>query len=383
MATSFVLRVPGEVLFGPGVAAERLPDLVAARGRRCLVFAGGSARRYAGLLSGLGGDVDVRGVTGEPTVDVVRSELRHAREFGPDVVVGVGGGSVIDVAKAVGALLGQDAPPETYLEVIGEGRAVEAPGVPVIAVPTTAGAGSEATANAVLAVPSHGVKVSVRGPAVLPAVALVDPALTLTCPPAVTAASGLDALTQCLEPLVSVFANPLSDGYAREGLRRAGRSLRRAHGAGEDLAARCDMSLAATFGGIALANAKLGAVHGIAGVLGGVLAAPHGAICARLLGPVVARNLTALHARRPDSPAVARYAEAAGLVLGRPAEPADLVTWIEETVRQLEVPRLTAMGWTLEKTTEVVAAAQRSSSMRGNPLPLTDAEVTTVLELAA
>src|SRR5207245_3337075 len=163
-----------------------------------------------------------------------------AREHGADVVAAVGGGSVIDLGKAVAMLLGNGGDPLDYLEVIGAGRKITRPSVPLVAVPTTAGTGAEVTANAVLASPAHRVKASLRSPTMLPRVALVDPLLTLGCPPHVTAVSGLDALTQCLEPLVSVRANPVTDGLSREGLRRAGRGLRRAHADGSDTGARTD-----------------------------------------------------------------------------------------------------------------------------------------------
>jgi alcohol dehydrogenase class IV len=298
--------------------------------------------------------------------------------------VAIGGGSVIDLAKAVAALLavgGGD--PLDYLEGVGAGRAIERPALPCVAVPTTAGTGSEVTANAVLASPAHGVKASIRSPLLLPRVALVDPVLTLTCPPAVTASSGLDALAQCLEPFVSGHANPLTDALAREGLRRAGRGLREVYADGADLAARTDMALCGLLSGMALANAKLGAVHGIAGVVGGLLDVPHGLACAALLRPVVAANVRRLRADRPDSPALARYAEAAALLTDRPeATVEDGVAWIAETVDLLGVPGLAAYGLRPEHVDGVVAKAARASSTRGNPVVLDATELRAVLAAA-
>ena len=220
------------------------------------------------------------------------------------MIAAIGGGSVIDTGKAVAMLLGNGGDPLDYLEVVGSGRSIAQPAVPCVAVPTTAGTGAEVTANAVLAVPSHQVKASLRSPLMIPRVALVDPLLTVSCPPSVTAASGLDALTQCLEPFVSVQATPLTDGLAREGLRRAGTGLRTAYADGSDVAARADMAMCSLLGGIALANAKLGAVHGLAGVIGGTADVPHGLACAALLAPVIEANV---RARAPSTRAVSRH----------------------------------------------------------------------------
>jgi alcohol dehydrogenase class IV len=256
--------------------------------------------------------------SGEPTVHGIAAALDAARAVRPDVVVAWGGGSVIDLAKALGVLLHSGHGVLDHLEVIGAGLALPDVSTPVIAVPTTAGTGAEVTANAPVLSAEHGVKASLRSPAMMPAVAVVDPELTVTCPPDVTASSGLDALTQCLEPLTSIKANPISDALAREGLARAATGLRRAFADGSDLEARTDMSLAALLSGMALANAKLGAVHGLAAPLGGMTGAAHGRICAAVLAATTEVNLRALGQREPGSPALARYAEAARLLTGRP-----------------------------------------------------------------
>jgi alcohol dehydrogenase class IV len=253
----------------------------------------------------------------------------------------------------------------------------------VIAVPTTAGTGAEVTANAVLASAQHGLKASLRSPLMIPRVALVDPLLTVDCPPAVTASSGLDALAQCLEPYVSAMANPLTDALAEEGLRRAGQGLRGAYRDGGDIRSRTDMALCSLLGGMALANAKLGAVHGFAGVIGGIVAVPHGVACAALLAPVMAANLRALAARQPDSAALVRYARASAMLTGRPdARPADGLAWLRDTVAELGVSPLRRYGLDAARGAEIVAKAAASSSMRGNPVTLTDAELHAVLDEA-
>jgi alcohol dehydrogenase class IV len=344
------------------------------------VCTGAHPDRYADLLAALDLPHVVSTVDGEPTVDTARTATALAREHGADVVLGIGGGSVLDLGKAVAMLLANGGDPLDYLEVVGAGRPVTRPSVPYVAVPTTAGTGAEVTANAVLASPEHGLKASLRSPFMLPRVALVDPLLTVGCPPPVTASSGLDALTQCLEPLVSVRANPVTDSLAREGLRRAGTGLRRAYADGSDVAARTDMALCALAGGMALANAKLGTVHGFAGVVGGMVDVPHGLACAAFLVPVVEANLRALRERRPDSPALGRYAEAARLLTGDPsASIVDGLDWLRETVTRL---RVSPVGLEPGQADPVVARVARASSTQGNPVVLTDEELHAVFTAA-
>jgi len=214
----------------------------------------------------------------------------------------------------------------------------------------------------------------------LPDLALVDPALTYAMPPSVTASTGLDALTQCLEPFVSHMATPLTDGFCREGMRRAARSLRRAFDDGADREARRDMALASLCGGLALANAKLGAVHGFAGPIGGMFDAPHGAVCARLLPLVMAANVRALEGRDPESPALSRYEELARLVTDDPgASRGDGIAWIQRLAEELAVPGLSNYGLQQTDIADVVAKAMRASSMKGNPIELTEAELSAIL----
>jgi alcohol dehydrogenase class IV len=370
--TSFEFATAGRIVAGAGRSAE-LPGLLAGLGSRVLVCTGANPARHAGLLARLGLPATIVQVAGEPTIEEARAATAAAREHGADVVAAIGGGSVIDLGKAVAMLLGNGGDPLDYLEVVGAGRAITEPAVPCVAVPTTAGTGAEVTANAVLASPAHGLKASLRSPLMLPRVALVDPELTVTCPPPVTAASGLDALTQCLEPFVSVRANALTDGLAREGLRRAAAGLRAAYADGTDLAARTDMAMCSLLGGIALANAKLGAVHGLAGVIGGTAAVPHGMACAALLAPVAEANVRALRAADPDHPVLARYTEAARLLTGTQAAAIeDGVAWLRETTALLAVPPLGAFGLRPGQAGEVAARARTSSSMRGNPIPLSE-----------
>jgi len=376
---TFEFATAGRIMAGAGRAAE-LPGILAGLGSRVLVCTGADPARHAGLLAGLGLPATVFPVAGEPTIELARAGIAAAREQGADVVAAIGGGSVIDTAKAVAMLLSNGGDPLDYLEVVGSGRKITEPAVPCVAVPTTAGTGAEVTANAVLASPAHRVKASLRSTLMIPRVALVDPQLTASCPPPVTAASGLDALTQCLEPFVSVRANPLTDGLAREGLRRAAAGLRAAYADGNDLSARTDMAMCSLLGGIALANAKLGAVHGLAGVIGGTADVPHGVACAALLSPVVEANVRALRSGQPGHPALDRYTEAAQLVTGKPAASIeDGLAWIRETITLLAIPGLAAFGIRPQHTDDIAAKAARSSSMQGNPAPLSHSDLRTIL----
>ncbi len=377
--TKFEFATAGRIMVGAGQATE-LPAVLAGLGSRVLVCTGANPARHAGLLAGLGLPALMFQVAAEPTVELARTAAQAAREHGADVVAAIGGGSVIDAGKAVAMLLGNGGDPLDYLEVVGSGREITQPSVPCVAVPTTAGTGAEVTANAVLAVPAHRVKVSLRSRLMIPRVALVDPLLTLSCPPPVTAASGLDALTQCLEPFVSVKASPLTDGLAREGLRRAGTGLRAAYANGDDLRARADMAVCSLSGGIALANAKLGAVHGLAGVIGGTADVPHGVACAALLAPVIEANVRALRSGQATADILARYAESAQLLTGDPAASIeDGLAWIRETLTLLAVPGLAAFGLGRGQAEAVAAKAMTSSSMQGNPVALSHDDLEAIL----
>lgn len=361
------------VLFGVGARAEAA-SRAAGLGRRCLLVTGSRAQRSAWLLDDLRAvmaDVLCVSVRGEPDTAFVSGQAEAARRNGCDVVVAVGGGSVLDAGKALAALAANPGDVFDYLEVVGRGLPLAHPPLPMVALPTTAGTGAEVTANAVLLSPGHGVKVSLRSPRLIPDLAVVDPELAVSLPARQTAASGMDALTQLLECFVSRAASPLTDPLCRDGLVRAARSLRRAAAHGTDLAARSDMALAALFSGMALANARLGAVHGFAAPLGAMLGAAHGEICAALLPHVMAANIAALQGTAPGHPCLERYAEAARLLTGRAAAGAgDGVVFVRELCADLEVPDLSGLGLTEEGVAEAARKAALASSMKGNPVEL-------------
>lgn len=369
------------IAFGPG-AASQIASAARAFGARALLVTGRKPRHAARLVA----DLHNAGVgctpfasAGEPTLDTVRAGVETARREGCDLVIACGGGSAIDAGKAIAAMLTNPGDLLDYLEVIGGAQPLRAAPAPFIAVPTTAGAGSEATRNAVLQSPGHGVKASLRSPLLLPRLAVVDPELTLSAPPDVTAATGLDALSQLIEPFVSLRANPFTDMLCREGLRRIARSLRRAFEDGNDLEARTDMSLASLLSGMALANAGLGAVHGFAAPVGGAFPAPHGAVCAALLAPVTRANLRALRLRDPHSPALGRYDEAARLLDAGTQGADSLVEWLDEVRSALRIPPLAAYGIREQDIPQLCEKAARASSMKGNPVALEKEELQAVL----
>ena len=381
----FEFATATRIVFGDGVVSK-LPDLVAPLGTRCLVVTGANPSRFASsvaVLRSRGIEVTTFATRGEPTVDTAREGVTCAREAGCDVIVAIGGGSVVDVGKAIAALIGNSGDPLDYLEVIGAGKEITKPSIPFVAVPTTAGTGSEVTRNAVLAAAGHRVKVSLRSPLMLPRVALVDPVLTHTMPPAVTASTGLDALTQVIEPFVSSKSNPLTDGICREGMGRAAHSLRRAYQRGDDAEARRDMALASLLGGLALANAALGAVHGFAAPAGGMFSAPHGAVCARLLPFVMEGNVAALRARSPNSSVLPRFDEVARILTGRPdASAEDGIAWVMGICDELAVPHLSAHGLVEAHFDTLVDKAAAASSMKGNPIQLTRDELLGIVQRA-
>ncbi|MDQ7824531.1 MAG: iron-containing alcohol dehydrogenase [Candidatus Eremiobacteraeota bacterium] len=381
----FEFATATRIVFGKGVKDE-LAKLSASFGSRAFVASGMPSAVRDPLLESLSSQQigwSLFEVKSEPTMAMVREGTEKARAFRCDMVIGIGGGSAMDTAKAIGALLANDGDLLDFLEVIGKGMPLENPPFPVIAVPTTAGTGAEVTCNAVMESPEHRVKVSLRSALMFPRIALVDPLLTVGLPKEVTASSGLDALTQVIEPFVSHKANPMTDAICREGIARAGRSLRRAYECGTDEAAREDMSLVSLFGGMALSNAKLGAVHGFAGPLGGMFHGSHGALCASLLPHVTAANIRALRKRGSGRESLSRFDEIGRLLTGNEkAASREAVEWLETVCAALEVPPLSAFGVKEEDIPLVVEKAKGASSMQGNSVKLEDGELAEILAMA-
>jgi alcohol dehydrogenase class IV len=380
----FEFATASRIAFGKGTLDTVPPYIRASRGERAFVVTGSQTARAKPVTDALdkgGIAFEVFSIAGEPTCESVLAAVSAARAFGADTVVGMGGGSPVDAGKAVAALLTNDGDLMDYLEVIGGGKPIAAPPLPYVAVPTTAGTGAEVTRNAVIGSTEHRVKVSMRSPLMLPALAVVDPTLTAGLPRDVTAVTGLDALTQLIEPFVSKSANPLTDSLCREGMAKAARALERAYRDGGDLEAREDMCLASLFGGLALANAKLGAVHGFAGPIGGMFDAPHGAICAKLLAPVIETNVRALLDRDPSSPALAKLDEMAALLTGvATARARDGARFIGELCEALDLRTLSTFGVSEGDFPSIIDKAKNASSMKGNPIELTESELREILE---
>jgi alcohol dehydrogenase class IV len=377
----FEFATSQSILFGNGIVSE-VPDLAQGLGHRAFILYDtiDSARPLIEKLTLLSLDPLPHPTRGEPTIQSVLGAFQAARESGCDLVIGIGGGSTMDTGKAVSVMLSNPGDLFDYLEIVGEGYAFKNPSVPFIAIPTTAGTGSEVTRNAVIGIPDQHLKVSLRSPLMLPRYAIVDPELTYSLPPDITAQTGLDALTQLIEPFVCNTPTPLTDAVCRDGIPRIARSLLAAYGNGRDNYAREDMSLASMFGGIALANARLGAVHGLASPIGGMIPAPHGALCARLLPIVMKANLDALRNIQTDSPAMVRYSEVAKLLTGdSTAIPEDGVEWIWNLCHAMKILPLAEFGLKASLFSEIVSQAQKTSSMKGNPILLTDRELTDIL----
>jgi alcohol dehydrogenase class IV len=381
---AFAFHTAGAIVFGRG-ARERVAEVAARFGRRVLLVTGGRSLAASGELDRLRERLGSAGLTaetwpvsGEPDVDTVDLGSAIAEEFGAQVVVAIGGGSVLDAAKAVAAVATNHGSAIDYLEDLpgGGGRAIRAQPLPLVAVPTTAGTGSEVTRNAVLRVPQAALKRSMRDDRMMPCVAIVDPDLAASAPREVAMAAALDALTHLIEAYVSLGAQPTTDVLSFDGARRATSALRAvADGHGEE--AWDELALASLWGGIVLANAGLGAVHGLAAPLGGRCAIPHGAACAALLAPTIAANVEALRARSREAPALARYGTLAEALTGSD-DPMRLVEDLGALRRRLGAKPLGAFGARPADVPAIVAGA-RGGSMKNNPVMLTDAELEGIL----
>lgn len=361
--TPFAFALPGRVVFGRG-EASRAAGQIAGFGPRGLLVHGADARRAAWLIDALRGQGVALGTcacASEPTLPMLETALAEAKAFRPDWVVALGGGAALDLGKALAGLIPAPGGVMDHLEVVGRGLPLAAPPLPYVAIPTTAGTGAEATRNAVIGLPDHGRKVSIRDERMLPRLAIVDPALTDGCPRAVTLASGLDALAQVIEPYLSCKATSFTDALVRPVIAPGLAALVRLMQA-EDAAARDVMAWTSLCGGMALANGGLGAVHGLAGVIGGLIPAAHGAICGALLGPVLRMNRRLV----PDTGRVDEVCQIiAGVLGGSAAEaPQGLADW----ARACGLPDLMAQGLASDRHAAVAEAALLSSSMKGNPV---------------
>jgi len=371
------------IIFGKG-CVNQIADLIKPIGRRRLIIQSSSvAADIDEILSGQMIETERYTCSGEPDIDSITTILGVARQSNCDFVISIGGGSVIDTGKAVSALLTNQGNLLDYLEVVGKGLPLTNPSKPFIAIPTTAGTGSEVTKNAVIDVPSSGVKVSMRSTFMLPLISLVDPLLTIGLPPKITAATGMDAFTQVIEPYVSKRSNPMVDMFCRDAIPRAAKNLILAYLNGNDFEARENMAWVSLLGGLSLANAGLGAVHGFAGVIGGMYHSPHGEICASLLPAVISGNITALQKKDSKHSLLDKYQEIAIWVTGKPkAKLEDALNWFEELGTSLEIPKLSHFGIQKDDFNIIVQKSKNASSMKANPIELNDGELFGILEAA-
>lgn len=365
----FRFKSAGQIVFGRG-AAQDAAGIILAFGDRILLLRGSAVPWVDELTAELeqrGGTVIPVTGRGEPDVTAVTQAVATGRAAAVTVVVAVGGGAVIDLGKATAAMLPGTSDIRDHLEGIGPAAPLGAQPLPFVALPTTSGTGAEVTKNAVISVPEAGRKVSLRDDRMIPDVAVVDPALTDGCPMGVTLSSGFDAVTQLIEPYLSSRANPMTDALVRAALPQGLTALAQLS-RGQDEGARDAMAYASVMGGLALANSGLGAVHGLAGVVGGRFNAPHGVICARLLGPVLSENHMALKAAGADTN---RFDEIAGLIAAAFDLPRQgCFGQLGGLLDRLEVPRLS--GWISPDADlrAVAAEASVSSSMKANPCVL-------------
>lgn len=385
-----ISAIPG-IVFGDGTR-RRLPELAQGFGNTVLLVTGAASFQRSSAWPELLAGLQQRGmvfehmtVSGEPSPQMVDEAAQHFRSAAIDVVIGIGGGSVLDAAKAIAGLLRVENSVMDYLEGVGPEQPYQGPAIPFIAVPTTAGTGSEATKNAVLSQPGEGgFKKSFRHDTLVARHAVLDPELLASCPPALIAADGMDAFTQLLESYVSTRANPFTDALAMSGMRAVRDSLTGWYRQEGDVAGhRANMAYAALLSGITLAQVGLGSVHGLAAPLGAFFPIPHGVVCGTLVAECTRTNIRLLQARAPDSPALWRYAHA-GKVLVNDMKLSErqgldaLVQVLEDWTQQMQLARLGTYGMRAEDIPRVVANC-RGSSMKTNPLVLTDDEVASIL----
>jgi len=387
-----IARLP-RIEFGPGTRG-RLPELAAGFGRRVLLVTGGRSLLegpfWPEIEAGFASAnlyLTVHRVGGEPSPEEVDAAVRRYRDRDVAVVVAIGGGSALDAGKAIAGLLIPGNPVLDHLEGVGPERPYRGPAVPLIAVPTTAGTGSEATKNAVLSASPkagrEGYKKSFRDERLVARYAVVDPDFLATCPPRIIAGNGMDALTQLLESYVSSRANPLCDALALDGLAHVRASLLNLYDDPGNASAREGMAYASLLSGITLAQVGLGSVHGLAAPLGAFFPIPHGVACGTLVASATAVNVRALLQRDPDHPALARYARAGRVLcgemrLGDVEARGALVHLLEDWTQRLHLPTLDQFGVAFDDHPRLVAHS-RGSSMKTNPIVLTDAEIGAIL----
>jgi alcohol dehydrogenase class IV len=381
MGVNFEFATSTRIIFENG-SFRKVPGLFKDFGSKVLIVTGKNqnlAHQLSEILSEINIQSDIFSIHSEPTISDIDQGADLARKTLCNVVVGIGGGSAVDSAKAIAALVPNQGELSEYLEVIGKGRKLEVAPLPFIAIPTTAGTGAEVTKNSVIKSTEHNVKVSLRSDFMYPRLAVIDPVLTLTMPPGITATTGVDALTHLLETFVSIQSNPFIDMLCREGMKRISASMELAFNDGNNLEARENMAMASMLGGMALANVKLGAVHGFAGPLGGMYPIPHGAVCACLLPAVMEVNISALKEIKQEKQLL-KFDEVACILTGNNSAVAeDGAVWVKNLVKKLQIPSLSDFQIHEDSFPELIEKAKKSSSMKGNPVELNNGQLLEIL----
>ncbi len=381
MGINYQFSIPTRIVFGND-SFKKVPDLVYEMGRKVFIVTGKKntlANQLSQSLNERNIESMVFNINSEPTTEDIVNATGLAKINNCNVVVGVGGGSVIDAAKAVAALATNSGELNDYLEIIGKGRKLEEAPLKYVAIPTTAGTGAEVTKNSVIKSKEKKVKVSLRSDLMFPTIAVLDPVLALTMPPEITATTGMDALTHLFETFVSCQANPFVDMIGREGMQLISSSLKTACFEGNNIAAREKMAMASMLGGMALANVKLGAVHGFAGPLGGMIDIPHGAVCACLLPAVMEVNTRVLKEKKLKDKLL-KFDEAARILTkNESAKADDGIVWVKEMVKKLKIPGLSNYGFSEKIIPELIEKAKNSSSMKGNPIVLSEGQLAEIL----
>lgn len=381
MGINFQFATSTQIIFENG-SFKKVTGLIKNLGSKVLIVSGKNHKLSNQLSEGLKNleiEFEKFSINSEPTTLDIEKGTALAKKTGCNVITGVGGGSVIDSAKAIAALATNTGELADYLEVIGKGKKLEKAPLPFVAIPTTAGTGAEVTKNAVIKSTEHNVKVSLRSDLMFPAIAIIDPELTITMPPKITASTGVDALTHLLETFVSCQSNQFIDIICREGMKRIAIYLEPAYLNGSDLEARENMALASMLGGMALANVKLGAVHGFAGPLGGMSPIPHGAVCACLLPAVMEVNIAVLKEKKLENQLLKFNEIARILTQNKNSVAEDGVIWVKEMVKKLKIPSLSDFNLTSGSFPELVEKASNSSSMKGNPVELENKQLFEIL----
>lgn len=370
---------PQAIHFGRG-QSQKTAVLAATFGTSVLLVHGANVGRAQWLIDAChaaGLTIERVSCANEPSLPDIERALRQLNGVLPDIVIGLGGGSVLDFAKALAALIPCKGDPMTYLEVVGDGRPLDHAPLPMIALPTTAGTGAEVTKNAVILVPDHSIKVSLRDPRMVPNVAIVDPSLMQGAPKQVALAAGLDAVTQVIEPYLSIKANPMTDALCHEAISNGLSALR-------DLVeydtpeAWDGMAWVSTCGGLALANAGLGAIHGFAGVIGGETNAPHGEICGALLPAVLESHLRKAEEHTEVSVRLHWVLHQIDTYFAK-GEKGMGITALRSWSRRMGLPGLEGLGLSLADYSKVAEAASKASSMSGNPFVLSQHELMEIL----